>query len=63
MRILVTGAGGQVGRELAELCAAEGDDVVAADHGRLDVTDRDAVLQVCTSLRPDASMTAACTRW
>ncbi len=41
MRILVTGAGGQVGRELVELCERSGDDVIAADHGGLDVVDRD----------------------
>ena len=44
MRIFVTGAGGQVGRELVELCERCGDDVIAADHGALEVTDRDVVL-------------------
>ena len=61
MRLVVTGAAGQVGRELAELCAARGDDVVAADHSRLDATDRDAVLQLCTSTRPDAVV--HCASW
>jgi dTDP-4-dehydrorhamnose reductase len=59
MNILVTGAGGQVGRELAELCAAEGDDVTAADHARLDVADRDAVLRLCREVRPEAIVHAA----
>ncbi|MEY2433603.1 MAG: dTDP-4-dehydrorhamnose reductase [Acidimicrobiaceae bacterium] len=59
MNVLVTGAGGQVGRELVELCIAEGDDVTAADHARLDVTDRDAVLQLCQAVRPAAIIHAA----
>jgi dTDP-4-dehydrorhamnose reductase len=59
MNILVTGAGGQVGRELAELCAADGDDMTAADHARLDVTDRDAVLRLCREVRPEAIVHAA----
>jgi dTDP-4-dehydrorhamnose reductase len=53
MRILVTGAGGQVGRELVELCERSGDDVIAADHGGLDVVDRDLVLQMIGASRPD----------
>ena len=50
-RLLVTGAGGQIGREVVEVCA--GDNVVAADHATLDVADRDAVLQAITSVAPD----------
>ena len=61
MKVLVTGAAGQVGREFVELCTALGDDVVAADRARLDATDRDAVLQVCTSTRPDAIV--HCASW
>jgi dTDP-4-dehydrorhamnose reductase len=53
MRVLITGAGGQVGRELVEHCEAAGDDVTAADHAALDVGDRDAVLQALTTLQPD----------
>ena len=52
MRILITGAGGQVGRELAELCHAQGDEVFALDHAALDITDRDAVLEVVAASRP-----------
>jgi dTDP-4-dehydrorhamnose reductase len=59
MKILITGAGGQVGRELVELCEREGDDVTAADRARLDVTDRDAVLQLCAEVRPEAIVHAA----
>jgi dTDP-4-dehydrorhamnose reductase len=59
VKILVTGAAGQVGRELVELCAAQGDDVVALDHASLDVTDRDAVLQACAAAAPDVVVHAA----
>jgi dTDP-4-dehydrorhamnose reductase len=61
MKVLITGAGGQVGRELAEVCAAQGDEVIAADHTRLDASDRDAVLQLCTAARPDTIV--HCASW
>ncbi|SRR5579875_272324 len=52
MRVVITGAGGQVGQEVA---AAFGPrwDVVALDHSRLDVSDRDAVLQLVAGTSPD----------
>lgn len=57
MKVLVTGAGGQVGHELVS--AFSDHDVVAADHGTLDVSDRDAVLAAITTVRPDAIVHAA----
>jgi dTDP-4-dehydrorhamnose reductase len=54
VRVLVTGAGGQLGTEVVAVLGAGGHDVTAAGHGRLDVGDRDAVLGAITSLRPDA---------
>jgi dTDP-4-dehydrorhamnose reductase len=54
VRILVTGAGGQLGREVVDLCTAAGDEVVACDHAALDVSDRDQVLQVLGAAAPDA---------
>jgi dTDP-4-dehydrorhamnose reductase len=58
MRVLVTGAGGQLGRDLVDHCTAAGDDVTAADHAALDVGDRDAVYGAITSLAPDVVLHA-----
>ncbi|MGH9213177.1 MAG: dTDP-4-dehydrorhamnose reductase [Acidimicrobiales bacterium] len=53
MRVLVTGAGGQLGHDVVLACEAAGDEVVAADHGRLDVGDRAQVDQAVGGARPD----------
>lgn len=62
MKILVTGAGGQVG---SEVCARFGQsshhEVIAADHAALDVGDRDAVMQAITGSKPDAVV--HCAAW
>jgi dTDP-4-dehydrorhamnose reductase len=59
MRLLVTGAGGQMGTEV-RLCAERaGDEVIAVDHSALDVADRDAVLGALTTIRPDAVVNSA----
>jgi dTDP-4-dehydrorhamnose reductase len=57
VRVLVTGAGGQLGHDL--VAAFEGHELVAADHARLDVADRDAVLQAVGAVQPDAIVHAA----
>jgi dTDP-4-dehydrorhamnose reductase len=57
VRVLLTGAGGQLGRELLE--AFEGHAVLAATHQQLDVADRDAVLQACGGFGPDVVVHAA----
>jgi dTDP-4-dehydrorhamnose reductase len=57
MKVLLTGAGGQVGHELR--AAFDDHDVVAVDHAALDVADREAVLAAVTGLRPDAIVHAA----
>jgi dTDP-4-dehydrorhamnose reductase len=52
VRVLVTGAGGQLGHDVVAACERSGDDVVGATRTTLDVTDRDAVMGAITSLRP-----------
>ena len=59
MRVLVTGARGQLGTDLVANCAAAGDDVVAVGHAELDITSRDAVLAALNTLRPDAVINCA----
>jgi dTDP-4-dehydrorhamnose reductase len=59
MRLLVTGAGGQLGLDLVDAARAAGDDVVAADRALLDVADRDAVARVVSEVRPDAIVNCA----
>ncbi|MDP8987628.1 MAG: dTDP-4-dehydrorhamnose reductase [Actinomycetota bacterium] len=54
MKVLVTGADGQLGREVVTLLEGAGHDVVATDQGSLDVTDRGAVLGAVAGLRPHA---------
>ncbi len=57
MRVLITGAGGQVGRELVAAFGAH--DVIAVDHHALDITDRDQVLGAVTTVQPDVIVNPA----
>jgi dTDP-4-dehydrorhamnose reductase len=57
VRILVTGAGGQLGRELIDVLA--GDEVHGLDHRGLDITDQQAVLAAVERIRPAWIINAA----
>jgi dTDP-4-dehydrorhamnose reductase len=59
VRLLVTGAGGQLGHDVVAHATSLGDEVIAADRSTLDVTDVDAVVAAVRSVRPDAIINAA----
>jgi dTDP-4-dehydrorhamnose reductase len=59
VRLLVTGAGGQLGQDVA--LAFAGHEVAALTHAQLDVSDRDQVLGAITTLRPQAIV--HCAAW
>ena len=59
MKVLITGAAGQLGVELVQHCIEMGDDVVAADRSVLDITDSAAVDSLLALHRPDAVINTA----
>lgn len=59
MRILVTGAGGMVGRAVVEYSASVGDLVFPYDHRSLDISDSDGVMQVLERDKPEAVINCA----
>jgi len=59
VRVLVTGAGGQLGLELAEILRGRGHEVVALAHGELDIADLEAVERTVEAHSPDLLVNAA----
>ena len=59
MKILITGAGGLVGRALVEHCLTSGDEVLSYEHRALDIADVEAVEAVIVNQRPDAVINCA----
>lgn len=61
MKVLVTGAGGQLGHDVAELLPLKGHSALAPDRTHLDITDPEAVSSYFTQNRPDAVI--HCAAW
>lgn len=59
MKLIVTGAAGQLGTDVVRYAIRAGDDVVVADRGTLDITDSVAVRSFVQMHRPDAIINAA----
>ena len=59
MRLLVTGAGGQLGLELAEVLPGRGHETVALSRTELDISDPDAVEDAVKVHSPDLLVNAA----
>jgi dTDP-4-dehydrorhamnose reductase len=60
VKILLAGASGQLGTDLTALIQGHSHhELIAADHARLDIGDRDVVLGAITELAPDLVVNAA----
>ena len=59
MKVLVTGAGGLVGRAVGEHCRNLGDEVFLYQHKELDITDRRAVRETILKTKPDVVINCA----
>ncbi len=59
MRVVVTGAAGQLGRDVVATLEAAGDDVVAFDRSSLDLTAPGSATSTLSSIRPDAVINCA----
>ena len=59
MKILVTGAKGQLGTELMQVISARGDEGVGIDIDSVDITQREIVHEVFAAIRPDSVINCA----
>jgi dTDP-4-dehydrorhamnose reductase len=59
MKVLVVGAGGMVGRAVAEHCTAQGDNVSAHNRLGLDITDHKSTRETFERERPEAVINCA----
>ena len=59
MKVLVTGAGGLVGRAVTEYCRSNGDFVFAYDHRSLDISDSDRVSDSLQRDQPEVIINCA----
>ena len=59
MRLLVTGAGGMLGRDVRAAATRAGHEVLALTRSELDITDAEACRRVLTAERPDAIVNCA----
>jgi dTDP-4-dehydrorhamnose reductase len=59
MKILVTGSGGQLGRELAEVLPERGHEAVVFTHSELDVADAEAARRAVEAHSPELVINAA----
>jgi dTDP-4-dehydrorhamnose reductase len=57
--LLVTGAGGMVGRAVTDYCRSEGDEVFAYDHATLDISDQRLVRETLEKAKPEAVINCA----
>jgi dTDP-4-dehydrorhamnose reductase len=59
LKVLVTGAGGLVGRAVSEYCANSGDEVLSYAHRNLDITSHDGVREAIVGIQPDVVINCA----
>lgn len=59
MKVLITGANGQLGRDITNLCRKNGHDVTACGSNELDITRYDVVIEKTQNLKPDIIINCA----
>src|SRR5712671_5738301 len=59
MRMLITGAGGMLGQDLATAASTTGMEAIGLGHAELDITDQQAVSDAVSAARPDVVVNCA----